>query len=206
MMLAVLAFVFVVDQIYMAYFVQNSKVPRAVFNKTLNRTVVVISVTASCVQPNTNLVLSQDIMFVIMRIILPFIIMVGCNVILIRHIRESRNRVIRDRKEKKEHSFTKAVAIMNGSFLACNIGVVVYYIIYYSLRFSGAQWPFLSVVIFSLYGTCAILLSYMFTLSQFIIDMIFNKVFRKEILHVVFFLTRQRNDVEPSRTNNSNAN
>jgi hypothetical protein len=208
LILIVLGFVFVVDQVYMVYFVKNSNTPIGVFNQTLNKTVVVIILSAVCIQPNAQIVLAQDMIYVIMRIVLPFIIMVVCNVVLIRHIRQSRNRVVRGRKEKKEQSFTTAVAIMNGSFLVCNIGVVAYYIMNYYFKFSGTTLSLVPVTITSLYGTCAILFSYIFTLSQFIIDMIFNKVFRKEILIVLLILAGRRNQIEPhtrdnTRTNNS---
>lgn len=203
MIFIVLGFVFVVDQIYMVYFLRNSRLPVILFNSTLNKTVLVFITVPICVQPSTKIVLAQDLIFVLMRIILPFIIMVVCNVVLINHIRKSRNRVIRGRKEKKEHSFTMAVSFINGSFLALNIGVVVYYIILYYLRFAGISLNSVSNNIFSLYGTSAILVSYLFTLSQFFIDMIFNKVFRKEILVVFMILTGRQNQVEVTRGGNT---
>lgn len=207
LIIVVLSFVFLVDQVYMAYFVTNSRVPLLVFNSTLNKSVLVIITVPFCVQTNTNLVLAQDMIIVFMRIILPFIFMVVCNVILIRHIRQSRNRVIRGRKEKKENSFTFAVAIINGSFLTFNFGVVVYYIIVYYFRFTGNYFGTssysVSMNIFSLYGVSAILLSYLFTLCQFFFDMIFNKIFRKEILAIFLNLSR-RNQVEETRTQTQN--
>ena len=204
LILIVFGFVFAADQVNMAYYLVNTNKPVPVFNQTLNKTVYVSIRVASCTQANTQLVLAQDIMFVIMRIILPFIIMVVCNVILINHIRRSRNRVVRGRKERKEQSFTKAVAIMNGTFLACNIGVVAYYIIVYYLKFSGNKFALVPSYIVSLYGTCANLLSYIFTLSLFFIDMIFNKIFRKEILLVLLIITGRQNQVDETRGGNTN--
>lgn len=203
LILIIMSFVFVVNQVHMAYYVQNFKTSASVYNQTLNKTVFVSIVSVYCVQYNNNLSLAQDILFVIMRIILPFIIMVVCNIILINYIRQSRNRIIRGRKERKEHSFTLAVTIMNGSFLICNIGVVVYYIIFYYLKFSGTTLPLVPFYMNQLYGTCAVLFSFIFTLSQFLIDMIFNKVFRKEILVVFLIVTGRRNQVEETRAGNS---
>lgn len=205
LILIILGFVFLVDQVYMIYFVRNSRFPVFVFNSTLNKSVLKFINVTFCVQPDSNIVLAQDIIFVIMRIILPFCIMIVCNVILINHIRKSRNRVIRGRKEKRENNFTFAVSIINGSFLAFNIGVVVYYIMIYYYRFSGnsLKTDSVSYYIFNLYGTSAILLSYLFTLSQFFIDMIFNKVFRKEILVVFMILSGRRNQVEETRGGNT---
>lgn len=204
LILIVLGFVLVVDQVNMAYYLANNKLFVPVFNKTLNRTLYVGISVASCTQSNSNLVLAQDLIYVSMRILLPFIIMVVCNVILIKHIRKSRNRVIRGRNERKEQSFTKAVAIMNVSFIICNIGVVAYYIIVYYLKFSGNKLGQVPTYINSLYGTCAILVSYIFTLSQFFVDIIFNKVFRKEILLVFLILTGRQNQVEETRGGNTN--
>ena len=206
LIIIVFGFVFGVDQVYMAFYVQNSKYPVVVFNKTLNKSVLVITTIAVCVQNNSLLVLAQDMIFVLMRIILPFIIMFACNVVLIQHIRRSRKRVIRGRNEKKENSFTLAVSIMNGSFLICNIGVIPYYILVYYLTFSGNSLGLVESNISQLYGICANLLSYFFTMSQYIIDMIFNKVFRKEMLETLLIVTGRRNRVEETRGGNTRTN
>jgi hypothetical protein len=203
---SVMCFVFVVNLVNIAIYLQNVVTIVGVFNQTLNRTVFVRINVSSCNQQNSQLVLAQDIIFVIMRIILPFIIMMVCNIILINHIRKSRNRVIRGRKEKKEHSVTKAVAIMNGSFLTCNIGVVVYYILNYYFKFSGTSLSTVSFYIITLFGTSSILLSYLFTFCQFFIDMMFNKVFRKEILVIFMILRGRRNQIEETRGGNTNTN
>lgn len=199
----VLCFVFVVDQVYMAYYVQNKRYPVYVFNMTLNKSLLVFITVATCVQNNKTLVVAQDMMFVLMRVIVPFIIMVFCNFILIKHIRESRKRVIRGQNQKRENSFTLAVAIMNGSFLFFNIWVIPYYIIVYYSTFSGISLTSVPYAISLLYGTCSILISYLFTLSQFIIDMIFNKVFRKEILVSCLIVTGRGNRVEGTRSGNT---
>lgn len=199
LILIILGFVFLVNQLHMVYYVQNIKITTLVFNSTLNETVSVGQTISVCLQPNSQLILAQDMMFVIMRIALPFAIMLVCDVILVIHIRKSRKRII---QEKNEHSFTMAVTIINGSFLACNIGVVVYYIIVYYLRFSGTSISIVAAYINSLFGTCVILLSYIFTLSQFFMDMIFNKIFRKEIIAT---LTGRRNQAEDTRGNTINS-
>lgn len=202
----VLSFVFTVDQIYMVYYVQNTRFPVLVFNQTLNKSYYAIINIAVCVQINSQIILAQNLIIIIMRIILPFIIMVACNFILINHIRKSRNRVIRGRNEKKNHSFTLSVAIMNAFFLMTNIEVVIYYIIYYYIFFNNISTQTVSFAIISLYGTCSIILSYLFPISQFLIDMIFNKIFRKEIIITLFFLTGRRNQIEETRAGNTNTN
>jgi hypothetical protein len=200
--LMVLSFVFLVNQLYMAYYVQNIRTPYSVFNKALNKTVTVYRITAVCVQYNSDLVLAQDLVFVVMRILLPFIIMTVCNTVLINHIRKSRRRIANARDEKKERSFTMAVVIMNVSFLVCNIGAVAYFIIFYYMKFTGLSFPLVPFYsLYSLYGACATLLSYVFTLSQFFVDMIFNKIFRKEMIAA---LTCRRSQVDETRGNTNN--
>ena len=201
--LIVLSFVFIVDQVYMLYFVKNIKYPLVVYNMTLNKSLIVVINLPICTQTDSNIILAQNLISIIMRIVLPFIIMIVCNIILINHIRKSRNRVIRGRNEKKNNNFTFSVIIMNAYFIICNIEVVVYFIIFYYNVYGGGPIKNVPYYIFTLYGTCSILLSYFFTISQFLVDIIFNKVFRKEILVSVLFLTGRRNQIEETRGGNT---
>lgn len=186
-----MSFVFLVSQVNMLYYAQNANLLTFIYNETLNKTIISRKNISSCNQANLQILLAQDMIFVIMRIILPFIIMVICNVILVNYISSKRKVIIRGRKEKREHSFTIVVSIINGSFLICNISVVIYYIIVYYYRFSGTT-VLVETYITSLFGTCAILFSYLFTLSEFFIDVIFNKVFRIKMLSLLLYLTKFR--------------
>lgn len=190
--MSVLFFVLVASQINMFIYATNSSTQTSVYNQTSNTTVIIRKPITVCYQSNPEIVLAQDMIFMFMRIILPFIIMVICNVILVNHISKTRNVVIRGRKEKRENNFTLSVSIMNGSFLICNIALVIYNIIFYYLKFSGASWSFIPFYINYLFGTCATVLSYIFTLSQFFIDLTFNKVFRKQVISLLMYLTRLR--------------
>ena len=120
LILIIIGFVFVICQVYMAYYERKIRIP-------LNATYFSNDTMAICIQSNSNVVLAQNMIFVIMRIILPFVIMVSCNVILVNHIRKTRKVIIRGRNKKREHIFTMAVSIMNLCFLVCNIGLVIYY-------------------------------------------------------------------------------
>ena len=202
LILIVIGFVFGICQIYMLYYAKSVAYP--VFNTTLNK-YVLINNTLVCTQSNLNISIAQDLIFILMRIILPFVIMVICNVVLVKHISKTRRAVIRGRKQKREHSFTIAVSIMNGSFLVCNIGVVVYYFILYYLIFSGLKLSVRPYYIFLIFGICGNLFSYIFTFSEFFIDMFFNKVFRKEIFLLIRFLIRVKT-VTTSRCNTQETN
>ena len=203
LILIVLSFVFVISQVNMLYYAISVAYP--VFNTTLNKRVY-YNDTLVCTQANLNILIAQDFIFVLMRIILPFVIMVICNVVLVKHISKTRRAVIHGRKQKREHSFTIAVSIMNGSFLVFNIGVVVYYLIVYFLYFSRISFSLISSYsIFTLYGSFVILFSYIFTFSEFFIDMFFNKVFRKEIYSLLRLFIRFKT-VTTSRCNTQDIN
>jgi hypothetical protein len=199
----ILCFVFAVDQVFMAFYIQNIKYPVSMFNTTLNKTITVGITVAFCVQKNQQLLLAQDLIFIIMRIIIPFFIMMICNIVLIKHIRKSRKRIIRGRNEKRDNSFTISVTIMNGSFLICNIGVIAYYCIVYYSTFSGVALDKVQNAIVTLYGTAALIVSYLFTISQFFIDITFNKIFRKEIFSAFLFISGRRNQIEETRVGNT---
>jgi hypothetical protein len=197
LILIVLGFVFAVSQIHLLYYQQIYQIYKPAFDATLNKTVFTIINDSTCARLNDNIGFAQDIIYLMMRIVLPFIIMVICNVILFNYIRNRRKVVIDENKEKREKGFTINVAIMNGIFLACNIPVVFYYIMFYYFQFSTATievFPLVSYYSLILFGLCSILLSYIFIFSQFFIDMIFNKEFRKEILAAFLFLTCRQNN------------
>lgn len=180
-------------------YLQIYKIQENGFYATLNISVNVSKNQTICIQDNTQILLAQDIVFVIMRIILPFIIMFTCNIILIKHISNTRKVIIRGRKEKREQSFTKAVAIINGSFLVCNTFVIFYYIMLYYYKFS---FPLIPYSINYFYSIWAILLSYFFIMFQFSVDMIFNKLFRKKVHGAFVILVGRRNPMVTNRGEN----
>lgn len=202
LILIVFGFVFLPNQVHLLYYQRMTATYIYVFNATLNKSVLTVIFVPICQQGDSKILLAQDMIHVIMRIVLPFIIMVICNVLLINHIRKSRKVAVSSAKEKKEQSFTIAVAIMNLSYLVCNIGVVVYYIMLYYYTFSGSILDIVPYYINAVFGTSAILFSYVFTLSQFFIDLIFNKVFRKVIFSTVLHLSGRENKVSQSDSGN----
>lgn len=188
LILIVFSFVLLVSQIYLIIYQRDAAALISVFNETLNKTVSKRIVIPICDQANQKILLAQDMIYIIMRIIFPFIIMVICNVILINYIRKSRQVLVSSLRERKEQSFTIVVAIMNLTYLFCNIAVIVYYIMLYYYSFTETMLdivPYYSNLIF---GISAILLSYIFTFSQFFIDLIFNKVFRSEIFSALSYI------------------
>ena len=200
-----MSFVFVVSQVNMLYYQLNGYIYIPVYNETLNSTVIISKPITDCIQLNNDIALAQDMIFVLMRIILPFIIMLVCTSILFKYVRVSRKALIRRRQFRKEHTFTLVVTITNVWFLICNLGVVVYYFMFYYYKFSGASLPMVTHYTNLLFGACAIVLSYSFTFSGFFIDMLFNRTFRKEILLAVLFLTSLRDKIMATRvTQNSN--
>lgn len=189
LILIVFSFVFLLSQVNLIIYQRNVASVISVFNETLNKTVSIRVSFLICEQANPKIVLAQDMIYIIMRIILPFVIMVVCNTILINYIRRSRQVLANSLRERKEQSFTLVVAIMNMSFLVCNIAVIVYYVMLYYYSFTGTILDIVPFYTNKIFGTSAILFSYIFTFSQFFIDFIFNKVFRHEILAALSFLS-----------------
>jgi hypothetical protein len=188
LILIVFSLVFLVSQVHLIIYQRNVIFLTSVFNETLNQTVSIRARILICEQANPKIVLAQDMIYIIMRIILPFVIMVVCNTVLINYISKSRQVLVSSLRERKEQNFTLVVAIMNMSFLVCNIAVIVYYFMLYYYSFTGSILDIVPFYINKIFGTSVILFSYIFTFSQFFIDFIFNKVFRKEILAALSFL------------------
>lgn len=188
--------VFILNQIHLAYYAIIARFSSVVFNSTLNMTIVSVINSTTCFQGNTNVTLAQDLVFIIIRVILPFLIMVVCNIILIRHIAESRNKVIRGRDQKREHSFTITVAILNGSFLAFNLGAVASFVTTNYIRISADKFSFIGNYIYLIFSNVSLLVSYTFPLLQFWMDLIFNKIFRKEMRATFLIITGKGNQVE----------
>lgn len=192
--------VFLVNLFYLTYYLRVSTSAQSVFDPALNKNVYTNVTVSQCVITSTDIQTAQDLLHVIMRIVLPLLIMIVCSVVLVRHIREAKKKVISGRNQKRELHFTVAVALINGAFFAFNAPITIYYIIYYYIRFSGVTLSFLGNFQFTLFFTVAYLFSYMFTLCQFWVDLALNRLFRGEILAVFSALFRQ-NRVATDNTN-----
>ena len=120
-----------------------------------------------------------------MRTIIPFLMMIVVDLILIRHIRESKKRVNQNRNKKKELKFTIAVVFLNSVFIFFNFPMAVGLLYQNIPAYANPQWNQISVLKFIFYIETASLWAYMFQISEFWLNFWFNKLFRKEIIDFV---------------------
>jgi hypothetical protein len=145
----------------------------------------------------------QQLEFSLMRSIVPFVIMVILNVLLIKHIAESRKRIAQNRSQKRENHFTIAVTLMNGAFFVTNFPRFVTTIMNITFTYSGlppTEDPNLLNAQLSVFYTTCIIFSLVFTLAQFWLDLTLNSLFRKEVIDLFLRIAR-RNQVSVTESN-----
>lgn len=156
------------------------------FNPALNKTEYVQVIYQKCYHFDIRLKLIQDFVFAVMRVLAPFTIMTVCSVVLIVHLSVSRARVEVHRlsaNQLREKKFTLAVCITNVAFFVLNISYVMATVVTYVYNLNHSlSWSRDSLIAFQI---ISILLSYVFTLIQFWLDLVFNRFFRKELSQVV---------------------
>lgn len=173
------------------FFIVKIETYQDIFNSTLNKTIQVNATVYRCLQSNDDFALVQDILFNVMRVGLPFVIILVSNIVLLWYVHTLRNSVARainhNSRQRRENNFTIAVCSKNLAFLVLSISYFVYAIIAYALKFSGVLESFtqLQLVQFVLFQRVSTLLSYMYTLIEFWVELIFNRIFRAEILRAL---------------------
>lgn len=208
LILLVFGFVLLTNAINGWYYAQAFKIPVSVYNATLNKTVRVSVIVHQCYQANDELKLVQDMIYVTMRVVLPFGIMVFCNAALFLHIYGVRKRSGRtvNPNTRRENFFTLAVWFTNAAFFVLNAPFVISTVLNYYYYMTGIIMNLDLVVYYklSLFSTVALLLSYVFTLLNFWIDLVFNGIFRTEMRFALLILMGRRIQVleESSRPTN----
>lgn len=191
MILGIIGVVFIINLFYLTNYAKISVISQYQLDSVLNVRDSVNITQSDCLAISMDIHTAQDILFVFMRIILPLLLMIICSVILIKHVRESRRRVIHGRYQKRENYFTVAVTFTNVAFFVFNLPITFYYIVYYYLFYSKVSLSLLGGFQFNLFFVVAYLFSYlfsMFTLCQFWIDLALNRLFRNEIFAVFILL------------------
>lgn len=138
-----------------------------------------------CSSYNYYYLLAQDVIFNLLKSIIPAALMFSLSFVLIIKLRKLRRRISTSTEsriqQKNENRFTMAVFLINIFFLVLNIPYVVYFIITYYINISGVYQSPSQNINFLLYEKIAFLLSYMFTLLEFWRDLCLNRIFREEI-------------------------
>ena len=161
----------------------------------------------------TDFVYIQDLMFILVRSIVPFILIAFVSLLLILKIRATKKNISpsssnshlnstatptnagHSASKKREMRFTIAVCFINGSFIFLNLIMFIYLIISYSV-FDRS--PLLQVQILLL-GTIGKLLSFMFTLFEFWRDLLLNRLFRKEVFDFFLIITGNNKKIKNSQ-------
>lgn len=133
---------------------------------------------------NGRPMLVQNVVLLATRVLLPFAIIFVSSIALLAHVRRSRKRVANRNAttlaaKRSSRQFTRAVCLINLMFFIFNIGYVIKIILDYSLSFSTSLVFQNSIMM--LLDTAFNLMSYMFTLLQFWIDLAFNRLFRNQV-------------------------
>ena len=128
--------------------------------------------------------LSTDIINVLFRFLIPFIIMIVLNVLLSKHLYKSKKRIAtKNRSFKHERNHTFTVVGFNVLFFVLNLPWAVYYVLSHIqtsdiVVFDAA----IDTAILGLINSFAFSIFYLNNLSLFFLNMIFNTVFRKQFL------------------------
>lgn len=146
-----------------------------------------------------NIDFVQDIMTSIIRTVLPFFLMIFFSIVLIIKVRQAKKRScwssssssLSSSSQRRELRFTIAVCFINCWFLILNLPFLGVFLQAYVLR---AVIPKRSQLVQSqllLFSVISNLFCYAFTLLEFWRDLVFNRIFRKEVVSFVYFITRR---------------
>lgn len=144
-----------------------------------------------------NIAFIQDIMISITRSVLPFFLIAILSIVLIIKVRQAKKRSCwsssspSSLSQLRELRFTIAVCFINGWFLLLNLPFLGVFLQAYVLRAVMPKRTQLVQSQLSLFSDISVLFCYAFTLLEFWRDLVFNRIFRKEIATFVYFITRR---------------
>jgi hypothetical protein len=152
-------------------------------NRTMNMTVLSLSCTIS-----SELGLATDILNVLMRSYIPFVLMIFLNVSMTRRfLRSKKISTSRNRSLKREYIFTLTVFGMSLTFFVFYLPWSVYYVlnrIFQSI--SSLQTAQIDAQL-NIFQSIAFSIAYANNWSLFFVNVVFNGVFRKEFFNMMAF-------------------
>lgn len=137
---------------------------------------------------NTSLLalISSDIISILLRTYLPFLVMITLNLIMLRKIFKLRTPMNQTCLSRKEYHFTVAVMVYDAYFFVLNFPLSIYYIFNDINTFSDS---FVNNTLFtaqySLVSTFTVDLSLCIQTFSFFTYLFFNKLFKREFLHLI---------------------
>lgn len=130
-----------------------------------------------------NIVLSSDMISIVLRTYLPFLIMIVLNALMVHKIRESSRRTFKQTAVgRREYHFTLATMTYDAYFLIFNFPLSVFYIFYDINLYSGAFTDRLFAAKYSLANSAFINFSFCEQTLTIFMYVAFNKLFRNELI------------------------
>ena len=140
---------------------------------------------SECIPINNDIKTVQNVLFSFMYIIIPLLLVIIFNNKLVKHVRESRSRVIRGRdqqQQQREINLTRGVVFNNFLSFVFNSPIIIFYMIYSCLSYSEVSLSIVKIYLLDLFYAVGYLLSFTFTMVQFLVDIGFNRIFREEMI------------------------
>ena len=168
-------------------------------NTTISPNVTVATITATC-SVDKAIILSINVLAIVTRVAVPFVIMIVSNIFLIYHLK----RVRRERWMKKEEAFARSVVALSVFFLLTNLPLAVIAVYQIVLAYDGSSPLSRSSVLVNLVYTLSMLLSSYNYVFPTLVNLMFNKIFRQEFLIMFGFKnkinsTRLSSETNPTR-------
>lgn len=189
-----LSIIFSADAIY---FIASSQ------TSTSNSTA--IQTTYSCKSTFVAAFIS-DTISTIFRTIIPFIIMLSTNIIILRDLFHSKSKLRKSSsnssKSNRERQFTFTVLSLNVIFLITQIPLSIVQLSQNVFKYLPDASPQLLSDL-NLYSNIAFMIVYTFQSMQFVINIVFNRLFRNEVLIILNFSCVDSGKLKYTSNNNS---
>jgi hypothetical protein len=134
---------------------------------------------ARCRAPNRNFHFFSNMINIIMRNFLPFVLMLLINIVTLNRLKNSRRKTLHKQKHFTSVNFIISTIGLNFIFVIVNAPWSVAYVLEnaYDNDLLLADW-------FSLFENVAISISFLNNLSPFIANICLNRLFRSELLYI----------------------
>ncbi len=179
-------------------------VTQSIFNNNTNTSFMV----ADCIGENVILNEARDMIAIIMRNLLPFVLMLVSNSALIRGLFKQKRSLNLNRSMKREMNISVSVIAQNIMFILFMTPIAIALIYQYNSQFytiqKGAANSTRTIVLINLLILISACLATFTICFPFIVNFLFNKLFRKEFLFIVksiFFLLFSRKKVARFESN-----
>ena len=162
-----------------------------------------------CVQSNEAQT-AANIISILLRAYIPFALMLVFDIIVFKRLRNSRRRVgvtqMGQRKQpgqfsNKEYNFMISTVFIDLTFVVFYIPISAYVTV--TVVNTYVTWNYLTDMIFNIFYSCAVLLSFLYSVVLFFIFLIFNRFFRSEVFRILR-LNRLFHNLEQTANNNTN--